>query len=63
VLKPFVILYWWNNKSLVSFNVLKDHLMHVLTNAFTSLHTSPNSDFGIFQSMRTVRLTYWLNKH
>ena len=34
--------------------------MLILTNA---LHILPNSEFGIFQGIRIVRLTCWINKH
>ena len=51
MLKPFVILYLWYNKSLVCLDVLKDHLMHILSTALTSLHILPNSEFSVFEGM------------
>jgi len=51
MLKPFMILYLWYNKLLVCLDVLKDHLMHILSSALTSLHILPNSEFSVFEGM------------
>jgi hypothetical protein len=43
--------------------IWKNHLMHILINVFTSLFILLNSKFGIFQGIKIIRLTCWLNKH
>jgi hypothetical protein len=36
----------------VCFNVLEDHLLHILASALISSHILLNSGFGIFQGMK-----------